>query len=832
MTRRTPVFSLLLLLLIPAAATAGGRVFVDPSQETLWLPGGAGSTAGAAGAFVNPAAWALNDRAGAAFWWDDRDETGRSLENWGFSWGRRLGVSAQRRTYFGGAAVTDWQLGWTGGGPRGAYGLAWRFVSGDKERLGREKSLVLGTIHRPGKALSLGTALVHSVESSAREGHVDLGLRPFSSPLLTFTADYTVRGGLTDGFWNLGAVLQPVRGLQLGVKLPGAGDSGEWPAVLSLGVTLGGGAFHASPSYDADGKLRFTSYLIETGSPRAPLPVEPPTLGPAPGRYLALDLEGKRLTYRKHRWFDDERVTWLDLARVLRAARDDDDLAGVAINVSGLSARPSLTWELARELAALRAAGKEVVLQADRLGMLGMMLAASADVVCLDPEGELLLPGFDLSRTYFKGLLEKLGLGFRALQYFDHKTAVEVLARGDMSPADREQRGRVVDVLYETVAAAVAAGRGLEPEAFDGIVDGRTMVLPVEALDLGLIDSTQRWHDLPDWLRENRGAVLVGADPDRFRRYPAERWGAAPVIAVVYALGECAMDTGIRGRATSAHLRALARDPDVAAVVLRADSPGGDPLPSELVAEAVRKLKAAGKPVVISQGDVAASGGYWISMDGSEVLTTPLTITGSIGVISGWLWDRELHEKAGVASDGVSRGAHADLFREVRYPMGLSLPARDMTEEEAELVRDRILRMYDGFVDAVAAGRGLEPERVREIGGGRVWMGADAVGLGLCDGIGGLMDAVDRAAELAGLTETPRLREYPPRPLLRLPRLGLPLPGLGALAPLPVFGTPEEPPAAAADPALALLRGLAAWNGRPAAVLPPDLLPDAWRTEE
>jgi len=830
--RRLLRLSLLLLLSAGVARAAGGRTFVDPATETLWLPGGAGSTGGAAGAFVNPAAWALNDRAGAAFWWDDRDRTGRSLENWGFSWGHRLGVSAQHRTYWQDRTVTDWQLGWTTGGDRAALGLAWRFASGDKTAVGRENSLVLGTVHRPGRALSVGAALVHSVESDAREAHLDVGVRPFSSPLLTLFADYTVRGGLTDGYANVGALVQPVPGLQLGVKLPNPGDSGEWPAVFSIGVTLNGLGLHALPGRDGDGHATFTSYLVETESPRAPLPVEPKLFGAEPPRYLALNLENRRITYSKYRWFDDQRIAWLDLARVLRAARDDPDLAGVAVHTAGLRARTSLLWELAHELDALRAAGKEVILQSDRMGMLGMMLAGSADVVCLDPEGELTLPGMDLSRTYFKDLLAKLGLGFRALQYFDHKTAVEALSRSDMSPADREQRGRIVDVFYETVAAAVQAGRGLDPAAFDAIVDGSPMLYADEAVAAGLVDVAQRWPDLGGWLRENRGAVLTGPDPDWFRAYPAERWGAPPTVAVVYALGECAMDTGIRGRATSAYLRSLVDDPDVVAVVLRADSPGGDPLPSDLVAEALVKLKEAGKPVVISQGDVAASGGYWISMAGTEILSTPLTVTGSIGVISGWLWDRELHEKTGVDTDGVSRGAHADLFRQVRYPVGLSLPARDMSDEEAEVAKDRVLYLYDRFVNAVAKHRGLTPERVREIAGGRVWMGGDALGLGLVDGIGGLMDAVDRAGELAGLTEAPRLREYPPRPLVELPKLGLPLPGLGALVALPRLGGVPAPAAPPADPLTALLERLADGNGRPAAVLAPDLAAELWTEAE
>ena len=243
------------------------------------------------------------------------------------------------------------------------------------------------------------------------------------------------------------------------------------------------------------------------------------------------------------------------------------------------------------------------------------------------------------------------------------------------------------------------------------------------------------------------------------------------------------MDSGINGRRTSAWLRKLATDPDVKAVVLRADSPGGDPLPSDLVAEAVRLLKEAGKPVVVSQGDVAASGGYWISMDGSRILTTPVTITGSIGVISGWLWDDGLSTKVGVTAESVQRGRHADLYSEIGLPMLGGVPRRPMNEEELARTERVIRDMYGQFVQAVARGRGLDPAVVDSVAQGRVWMGDDAIARGLCDQVGGLSDAIAEARRLAGIPDgrDVELVEYPPRPLVRLPQLGLNLGAMGGL---------------------------------------------------
>jgi protease-4 len=320
----------------------------------------------------------------------------------------------------------------------------------------------------------------------------------------------------------------------------------------------------------------------------------------------------------------------------------------------------------------------------------------------------------------------------------------------------------------------------------------------------------------------------------------------------VFLVGECAMDSGINGRRAAAWLRRLINDPSVKAVVLRADSPGGDPLPSDLVADAVRALKEAGKFVVVSQGDVAASGGYWISMDGSRILTTPVTITGSIGVISGWLWDDGLSTKAGVTAESVQRGRHADLYSEIGLPFLGGVPRRPMNEEELARTELVIRGMYDQFVQAVARGRGLDPAAVDSVAQGRVWMGGDAIARGLCDQMGGLSDAIAEARRLAGIPADREvtLVEYPPRPLLRLPQFGPRLVGLGLLGGL-LDSAAQQVLTAGADEAIAAesvdgdsdaLRAIgfadleARWlapfgrePGRPRAVIHPDELPTDWR---
>jgi protease-4 len=539
------------------------------------------------------------------------------------------------------------------------------------------------------------------------------------------------------------------------------------------------------------------------------------------------------VTYQRDLWFDARRVAWIDLARRLRAIRTDDAVHGIALKLDGVRVLPSVLWELREELEACRAAGKEIVVHVDRVGMGGCYLATAGDHVVIDPNGSVLLPGVALQRTYRKGMLDKLGLGFEELRYFPYKTAVQSYARTDMSDEDREQYGREVDVLYETFREGICEGRGITPEAFDAVVDGPGWLRAAEAKDAGLVDELGRWADVRSRLRKEGGlltAETAGGGLDGLSAaLPDERWGRPPVLALVYARGECAMDEGIRGRATSAHLRRLAGRKDVAGVVLRADSPGGDRLPSDLVAEGMRKIREAKKPVVVSQGDMAASGGYWISMESDRLLTTPVTLTGSIGVISGWVWDAGFGEKIGLAADGVQRGAHADLRAGIRIPfLGARLPTRPLTDEERERSRSLIQGMYGEFVARVAAARGLTEESVREVGGGRVWMGEDAVERGLCDAVGTLADAVEAAAARAGADPADViLEEYPPRRRFRLPSF---LPDLPSLpwARVAAVPSPGQDPA---DYDLRYLKSLAEAPGEPLLLLPPESLPVGWGEE-
>jgi protease-4 len=852
--RRILAPALCLAMLIPAAAHAYRDTlpFLDYRTDSWFLPQSPAVTGGPAAGLFNPGAAAMIDHGAGDLWWNNRNIRS-GLDNYGFAFGRGLNFGMNTST-FGTTAdsykIYDYQLGMAAGSRRHSFGMAYRWSRGETARTPRQQALSLGTVHRVRNWMSFGASGVWSLESSAAQYVFDVGVRPLGRSWLTLFADWTANDDqafFRDGVWGAGVEVRPIRGLHLGARARERARTGEVDYSVLLGVTWNFLNVNALPLFDENGDEIQSQFLVRT---------QPPFSGFETGQgllargsvYYPLSLENKVLTYQKYRYFDDKRVAWLDLLPLLNRLRDSDDIDGVAVNLAGFRGRPSLIWELRQKLQQIKDSGKNVVIHTDRMDPAVYYLAAVADHLTMDPWGNLGLPGYALSRSYLKGTLAKLGLGFQELRYYEYKSALETYSRDSMSAADRQQRQRIVDVLYETVLEGARESRGITARAFQTAVDEKTILSSAEALELGLVDEIARWDDLGPSLKK-QGVRLQPLSPGSDDlHFWDDQWGQPWKIPVVYAVGPCAMDSGINGRRTSEYLRRLARDPDVAAVVLRADSPGGFSLPSDLVAGAVAVLKEAGKPVIVSQGDVAASGGYWISMDGTEILTTPMTITGSIGVIGGWVWDDGFTEKLGVSSDIVQRGKRADLFTAINLPFLGGVPRRPLDPEELERIKELITDNYDQFVSRVAAGRNLSTEAVNAVAQGRVWMGGDAIAHGLVDRFGSLDDAITRARQLAGIEDWRQVEitEYPPRPLIQWPTFGPRLPrffGLGDalndwLATL--YGLDDQADVAALTgeplvgaPGLTsydveFLKAVSHSPGAPIMMVGPEVLPESW----
>ncbi len=459
-----------------------------------------------------------------------------------------------------------------------------------------------------------------------------------------------------------------------------------------------------------------------------------------------------------------------DLIRAIEAARDDKKIERVLLDLDKLqpSGFASLR-EVAGALQELRAAGKQVLAFSQSMGQSQYLLAAQADEVYLDPMGGLLLEGLGRYRQYFRtGLQEKLGVDVHLFKVGQYKSAAEPYVLDAASAEAKEADLFWMNDVWQRYLADIAAARKLDAAqlaaGIDTLPEGIAAAegdLARFALQQKLVDGLKTREEM-DALLAERGVADSDADGgyrqialgDYLLQLDAQRSpiDKRPQVAVVVAEGEIAggdLPAGrIGGESTSALLRAARDDDDVKAVVLRVDSPGGEVFASEQIRREVDALKAAGKPVVVSMGDLAASGGYWISMNADRIYADESTITGSIGIF-GMIpnFTRSL-DKIGVHTDGVGTTRFAGAF-DVTRPMDPAV---------GQVIQSVINKGYADFTGKVAQARNQSVEAVDAVAQGRVWSGAQAKERGLVDEFGGLKAAVADAAGRAKLGEAGKFR--------------------------------------------------------------------------
>ncbi len=751
--------------------------------ESDLLVGTPGTTPTLAAGLFNPAAFSMLESGGVYFSWRDMVALRDDPKDWlGIASGQNLAFAMQRFQLRDGQGEWDhldeYTLALSWGDGRTGTGLAYSWNQGGCDLMTRHERLSAGTIQR-WDWLSVGTASVFDMERKNHYVQADLGVRPLG-PRLTLFADavYAYRDEFEDIDFGYGLEAWPLPGVCVAGKLR---DDGDYSVRLdvSFGQDRLGGRLHA----DNDGDHVATTYAVEVSR-------KLPDLGHGfmhqKSRYPELSLKGSTV-YRTYEWFDDRRRLLPTLHTIEYWAKDPQ-VGGLVLNLSGMRINPALMWELREQLAGFRAAGKTVTVYFDRLWLGTYALASVADEVWMDPVGSIDIRGLAMGRTYMARMLEKVGVEFDEFRFFDYKSAAEVLTRTSMSDGQREQLTDIMDDWFDTYIETICTARGMSREAFERLMNEKAQLYGEEVLAAGLVDSLGSYKRVKERARkvESRptGDVAstdirgVGGD------YLWDRlaWGEPDRIAVIYGIGECAMQSGIKGPQLAKTIKRAGEDPNVAAIVFRADSPGGDPLPSDLVAREIKKA-AEKKPVIVSQGMVAGSGGYWISMYGDSILASPFTITGSIGVIGGHLYDTELGKKTGLDYDFVKTGEHADADRGFVVPLiGQEVPHRPYTAEERERAKEIILALYDDFVEKVAEGRDMATEEVAEIAQGRVYSGARGSEIGLVDEVGGLWESIAMAKAAAGLDaeERVRLTEAPSLGKFRFPSFGFGF-GLGSL---------------------------------------------------
>lgn len=702
--------------------------------------------------FTNPANLSFLKAGEARYYWSTDDRNAGSFNNWGlFIAAPHIGFGMLRR-HLGDLKTTDYRLSLGLGNDRASLGIGYGWSAANIENQESDRIFSSGLIVRPMKYLSVGLIGDFSFQSEAAQGVAEVGVRPLGDSRLTVFGDFAMQNKteFNDAPWSAGAVYEIVPGVNLAGRYF-ENETFTAGLLINFGCESISNQFH----FNDDQVHEYNSYSVRLGGFR---PSFMPGLIDKGKRYLKINLTGS-VGYLNYEYFNTDTHRFLDLLNNIKAAGDDKRISAIAMYVSNTSIAPELAWEIREALKDAQRKGKKVVAFIEYTDIKTYFLASVADVVVIDPTTLVAITGYAMGKTYLKGTLEKLGLGFDEWRFFKYKSAMEVFSRTNFSQPDSEQYQAYIDDWYANTKQGVCESRRMTPERFDSLINDVALFTPVQALEYGLADTIARWEDVDAVIDKLADAPLrpIGADQLFANALPPKYWGGDPEIAVVYALGECAMYTGIKAVWLEKQLRRLAADNSIKAVVFRVDSPGGDGLASDIVAEALKKC-AEKKPVIVSQGQVAGSGGYWISMYGDKILAGPNTITGSIGVIGGWLWDDGFSKKLGLTSDYVTAGKHADVGYGVQLPiLGIMVPARDLTSEERDKVKAMILSFYDDFVAKVAMGRHMTVDRVREIAQGHFYSGVDGQEIGLVDDVGGLMLAIEMAKQDAGIAADQRV---------------------------------------------------------------------------
>ena len=454
------------------------------------------------------------------------------------------------------------------------------------------------------------------------------------------------------------------------------------------------------------------------------------------------------------------------ITRAIRYASKDSKIVGVLLlgNLSpgGYGTGYAALKEVRAALGDFRASGKPVVAYIDYATTKDFYLASVANEVVLDPYGAVLMPGLASEPWFFAGAFEKYGIGVQVTRVGKYKSYVESYTRTNMSPENREQVQKLLDDVWGTILADVGKSRGVTPEAIQSTVDTEGIITPSVALKAHLVDRVAYRDEIIDKLKKATG---VTSATDSFKQVQLSYYVKATQarqlttmgsgeVAIVYAEGEIVEGEGdqteIGGARFAREIRRLRENSSVKAIVLRVNSPGGSATAAETIQRELRLARKV-KPVIVSMGSYAASGGYWISAFGDRIFAEPNTITGSIGVFGIQPNFQKLANDHGITFDSVKTGKFADA---------LTL-TRPKTDEELAVFQRLVDWIYSQFIAKVAEGRKLSPARVEEIAQGRVWSGVDALKIGLVDEIGGLDAAIKYAGAKASMGEHFRVTEYP-----------------------------------------------------------------------
>ncbi len=599
---------------------------------------------------------------------------------------------------------------------------------------------------------------------------------------LELGASVTEDTGNTDAIARLS--FAPIAGLEIGARFVASprGDDFGWELGTSLAFQFGmggmeGGAFAGAP---LAGAAEYQGFVVGARVSGAAYP----NIAPREDRTVVVDVGGLP-EQPSTGLLGLRQASFTQLAMHLLRLADDPTVTGVILRDRGSQPGWAQAEELSEAIRHLRERGKDVTAYLDQGDLRHVFQYAGANRIVMNPAGGLIFIGLKSVLTFYKEVLDKLRISVQFVQFEEYKSFPEQFTRTGPSPAAQEARLRVLDGLYGAITRTIDEGRRFESGQTARLIDGGPYVA-AECLENKLIDSVAFYDELPDVIRQATGR-RVSLLPAGYAQTPGrEPWARPPAIAVIPVEGTIVDGTSSRspffgsvnvgGETIVGAVNAAAGDPEIAAIVVRVDSPGGSSLASDKMYRALERA-ARKKPVIASFGDTAASGGYYLAMGATEVFASNATITGSIGIFTGKPIFGPVLGLLGIGRDTLVRGKRADLFE----------TDRAWNAEELAVIRQKLDALYRLFLDRVAKNRKLDDAAVREVARGRVWLGVDAKERKLVDSVGGVVAAIARAKTLAGLSADARvtLRFYPEASLVERLRasLGVEVEALLALVP-------------------------------------------------
>ena len=445
-----------------------------------------------------------------------------------------------------------------------------------------------------------------------------------------------------------------------------------------------------------------------------------------------------------------------DLLSNIALAKDNDKILGIYLKGGSLSAGPASAKALRDALLDFKQSGKFVIAYADSYSQTNYYIASVADKMFFNPVGSLAWDGLTAQKEYYTRLFEKIGIEMQILKVGTFKSAVEPYFRTSMSDADRKQTEQYLGGIWSEMKSAVGQSRQIATEQLNSYADECMSLQPQEKyLTYNFVDSLVYIQEMDSILRTYAGTKdYKQLSTSKMTNVERTKIEAKDKVAVLYAEGAIS-DEGAEGIVEGKILKTIKKiykDDDVKAVVFRVNSPGGSADASEQIWHAMKMLQDKGVPVVVSMGDYAASGGYYISCNADYIYAEPTTLTGSIGIFGTVPNINKLREKVGLDIDGVSTNKHSALNVNAIY--------RGMNPQETALMQNMVERGYDLFTRRCADGRGMSQDDIKQIGEGRVWLGKDAIEIGLVDSLGNINDAINKAVEMAQLGEF-ELVNYP-----------------------------------------------------------------------